>query len=87
MKSNVAGKNISKVEITNVSAFGIWLMTGEREYFLPFDEFPGFKEAKITDILNVKIEHRKYLFWPALGIDLELDSIENPERYTLRYTA
>ena len=87
MRSSVVGKNTSRVEITNVSAFGIWLITGEREFFLPFDEFPDFKNAKIADILNVQIEHGEYLFWPTLGIDLELESIKNPERYPLRYTA
>jgi len=47
--------------------------------------FPQFIDAKVADILNLKIEHDAYLFWPSLGIDLELDSIENPEKYPLRY--
>ena len=85
MKSSVAGKNTSKVEITNISAHGVWLLAKQHEYFLPFDIYPGFKDAKIADVLNVKIEHEEYLFWPSLGIDLELDSIENPEKYPLRY--
>jgi hypothetical protein len=82
---SLAGKNILKVEITNISAHGVWLLAKQREYFLPFDIYPGFKDAKITDVLNVKIEHGEYLFWPSLGIDLELESIENPEKYPLRY--
>lgn len=85
MKSSTAGKNISRAEIINISTHGIWLLVKQREYFLPFETFPGFKDAKIADILNVKVEHEKYLFWPALGIDLELESIENPERFPLRY--
>lgn len=85
MKSSVAGKNISKAEITNISAHGIWLLVKQHEYFLPFDIYSGFKDAKISDILNVLLEHEEYLFWPSLGIDLELESIENPEKYPLRY--
>jgi hypothetical protein len=85
MKLNVAGKSISKTEVTNVSAHGIWLFAKQHEYFLPYDTFPAFKDAKISDILNVKIEHEEYLFWPSLGIDLELESIENPEKFTLQY--
>jgi Protein of unknown function (DUF2442) len=85
MKSNVVGKNISKAEVTNISAHGFWLFTREREYFLSYEAFPGFKDAKIVDILNVRIEHGEYLFWPTLGIDLELESIENPEKYPLHY--
>jgi len=85
MKSGVVGKSTSKPEVTNISARGIWLLAKEREYFLPYDTFPGFKEATVADIHNVTIEHEEYLFWPTLGIDLELDSIENPEKYPLRY--
>jgi hypothetical protein len=85
MKSAVAGKNILKVEITNISAHGFWLFVKGREYFVPFDTFPEFKDAVIADILKVTIEHGEYLSWPALGIDLELESIENPEKFPLRY--
>jgi hypothetical protein len=85
MKSSVAGKNILRAEVTNISAHGIWLLAKQREYFLPYDTFPGFKDAKIADIQNVKIEHEEYLFWPSLGIDLELESIEDPEKYPLHY--
>jgi hypothetical protein len=85
MKSSIAGKNISKAEITNLSAHGIWLLVHNKEYFLPYNTFPGFKDAIISDVLNVKNEHEQYVFWPSLGIDLELDSIENPKMYPLRY--
>jgi hypothetical protein len=85
MKSNAVGKSISKAEVTNISARGIWLIAKQQEYFLSYDTYTGFKDAKISDIFNVKIEHDEYLFWPSLGIDLELESIENPEKYPLRY--
>jgi hypothetical protein len=87
MKSNAVGKNISKAEVTNISAHGFWLLAKGQEYFVPYDTFPGFKDAKIADILNVKIEHGEYLFWPSLAIDLELESIEHPEKYPLHYEA
>jgi hypothetical protein len=83
--SSIAGKNISKAEVTNISVHGVWLLAKEHEYFLSYDTFPGFKDAKVADILKVIIEHEEYLFWLSLGIDLELDSIENPEKYPLRY--
>ena len=85
MKSSIAGKSISKAEVTNISTHGFWLLAKNREYFLPYDAFPGFRDAKIADIFNVRIEHEEYLFWPSLGIDLELESIENPEKYPLHY--
>jgi hypothetical protein len=86
MKSNIVGKSTLKAEITNISAHGIWLLANQKEYFLPYKIFPDFKKASISDVLNVKMEHGEYLFWPALGIDLELESIENPEKYPLRFT-
>jgi hypothetical protein len=85
MKSNVVGKSTSNAEVTNISTHGIWLIAKQSEYFLPYDIFPGFKDAKVADILNVKLEHGEYLFWPSLGVDLEIESIENPEKYPLRY--
>jgi hypothetical protein len=85
MKSNVAGRSTSQVEVTNISAHGIWLLIREREYFLPFDTFPWFRDASIAKIQDVRIEHGQYLFWPSLCVDLELDSIEHPENYPLTY--
>ena len=85
MRSSIVGKSTSNAEVTNISAHGIWLLVKQIEYFLPYDIFPGFKDAKVADILNVKFEHSEYLFWPSLGVDLEIESIENPETYPLRY--
>jgi hypothetical protein len=83
---NAIGENTSHVEVTNISAHGVWILIHEQEYYLPYDNFPWFKNAKIADILDVNLEHGTYLFWPSLNIDLELESIKNPERYPLRYT-
>ena len=34
------GSSASKVEVTNISAHGIWLLTGEDEHFLSYKDFP-----------------------------------------------
>jgi hypothetical protein len=86
MKSSTVGKAISQVEITNISAHGIWMLFDQKEYFLSYEAFPWFKDARISDILNIKIEHKSYVFWPSLNVELELESIINPEHYPLRYT-
>jgi hypothetical protein len=86
MKSSVIGKNTSFVEVINISAHGVWILIREREYYLPYDVFPWFKSAKISDILDVRLEHDEYLFWPTLNIDLELESIKHPDSFPLRYT-
>jgi hypothetical protein len=85
MRSKIAGKNISKVEITNISKNGIWIIIKESEYFMPFDEYPWFKDAKINDILNVSLLHETHLYWPNLDVDLDIKSIKNLEKYPLVY--
>jgi hypothetical protein len=52
---------------------------------LPFDEYPWFKNQKIEDIFNVKLYHEGHLHWPALDIDVEIDSLVEPEKYPLKY--
>jgi hypothetical protein len=81
------GKSTFAVEVTNISSHGIWLLVGEREYSLPYDKFPWFKDARIGEILDVHLLHGFHLHWPRLDIDLELASLESPERYPLVYSS
>jgi hypothetical protein len=83
MKSAVRGKSISKVEILNISSFGIWLLADKVEYFADYANFPWFKEANLGDILNVEMPHPGHLYWPKLDIDLALESLVSPEKYPL----
>jgi hypothetical protein len=85
MKSSAVGKATSRVEITNISSHGIWLLAGSKEYFLDYEKFPWFKRATVEQISTMEFEHGAYLSWPLLGVDLELSSIESPEQYPLRY--
>lgn len=85
MASSQLGESISTVEVTNVSAQGVWLLVGEKEYFLPYEKFPWFRDAKIGDILDVTLLHGFHLHWPRLDIDLELASLEYPEQFPLTY--
>lgn len=41
-----ARENTSYVEVTNISNHGIWLYIKGTEYFLPFEDFPWFKERR-----------------------------------------
>lgn len=85
MKSLKLGENISEIEVTNISRHGFWLFVSGKEYFLSFEHYPWFKEAKINDILNVRLMHKNHLYWKSLDVDLELNSLENPEKYPLIY--
>jgi len=83
MKSSINGKAISDVEISNINIHGVWISIAQTEYFLPFTEYPWFKNANISQILNVQLLHESHLYWPQLDVDLEIDCLENPQRYPL----
>ena len=83
-KLKQSGKNISKVEVTNISSHGIWLLKGDDEYFLSYEDFPWFKNAKVSQILNVKEVSEGHFYWPDLDVDLNIDIIKNPKNYPLK---
>ncbi len=77
------GKNSLACEITNISAFGVWILVLNKEYFLDHKRFPWFKNSLVADVLKVKVVRDKYLRWESLDVDLDLDSLDNPDRYPL----
>ena len=83
MKSKRPGKNTSKVELSNVSPHGFWLLIGEREWFLSFKDFPWFEDASIRALAKIERPSLHHLYWPELDVDLAVESIEHPERYPL----
>jgi hypothetical protein len=83
MKSQALGNGTSDVEVTNISQHGFWLLLANRELFLPFSDFPWFKGASISAILNVEWPQPHHLYWPDLDVDLAVESIEQPGRYPL----
>ncbi len=86
-KSKKHGKAISaKAEIQNISNQGIWLLINEQEFFMSFKEFPWFLKATVEQIYDLEFFHGKHLHWPALDIDVELESLKHPAAYPLRYS-
>lgn len=83
MTSAMLGANTSEVEVTNVSKHGLWLLLGDEELFLPFAEFPWFKDAPIGKVVNVERPQPHHLYWPELDVDLSVESIRHPERFPL----
>jgi len=70
-------------EVTNVSGHCVWILIDDEELALPYSEFPWFKAGTIQQILNVVRPTPDHLFWPDLDIDLSIQSIRHPERFTL----
>jgi len=76
----------SPVEVGNIDRFGFWLLIADKEYFLPYTDFPWFRAARVEQILNVELLHGEHLHWPDLDVDLSLDSLAQPEAFPLIYT-
>jgi hypothetical protein len=51
---------------------------------LSYKEFPYFKKQTLNAIQKVQLLHGNHLYWPELDIDLEIDNLENPEKYPLK---
>ena len=85
MRSSEVGTSTSEVEVLNVSPNGIWLYVKDREYFLPYAEFPWFKDACLSEIHRVRLHHGYHLRWEGLDVDLDLDSLDHLEHFPLKY--
>lgn len=83
MKSARPGAGTSRVEVANISAHGFWLLVDARELFVSFEQFPWFREAPVGHLLEVERPTSDHLYWPALDVDLSVESIEHPERFPL----
>jgi hypothetical protein len=83
MKSAPLGEGTSAVEVSNVSPHGFWLLLGDEELFVPFAEFPWFREATIRQIGHVERPSDHHLYWPDLDVDLAVESIRNPKAFPL----
>ena len=82
MKSKTIGEGTS-AEVTSISSHGLWILWKDTEYFLSYDEFPWFRDARISEIANVRAESDTHLHWPDLDVDLSLDIITSPNHYPL----
>jgi len=81
-------------EVTSITPEGINLLLSEdgneasedTQYFVPFDHYTQFAGATIEKIWNVKVLPENIIAWPDLGIEIETEILENPQRFYLKYT-
>jgi hypothetical protein len=83
MRYDAPGRRTLKVELTNVSPSGLWLLLDDREVFVPFREFPWFAKASIEQLAAVERPSENHLSWPLLDVDLAVESLDHPNRYPL----
>ena len=83
MPSAKLGTRTSGAEVTNVSTQGFWILIGDQEKFVSFDDFPWFLEVPIGPLMKVKLQGQGHLYWPEIDVDLAVESIDHPERFPL----
>lgn len=62
---------------------GLMLSVLGNDYFVSYNRLPWMREARISDVLNVQMSGRSAIEWPALDVDLEIESLKHPERFPL----
>ena len=83
MRSAKPGDSTSGVELQNVSPHGMWVLVDEREHYLPFEDFPWFRDATVAQLGEIERPRPGHLRWPQLDVDLTLDSMDHPEWYPM----
>ena len=77
------GITTSVAEVTNVSKHGFWLLLGDEDLLVPFDQFPWFKQATVEQLTTVEWPTPDHLYWPQLDVDLSVSSILRPQDFPL----
>lgn len=72
-------------EVTTSTAHGLWLWVDDREYFVPFADYPTFKQATIEQLFAFKRISPTQFCWETLDIDIELDALDHPEHFPLQF--
>lgn len=66
-----------------INAQGIMLSVQGNDFFISYNRMPWLRDARISDVLNVRMSGRSAIEWETLGVDLEIESLKHPERYPL----
>ena len=77
------GTITSAIEVTNISKHGFWILLGDEELLLAFEQFPWFKAATVEQITTVERPRPDHLYWPILDVDLSVESIRKPQAFPL----
>lgn len=84
METNLnANSQDTSVSVLMINAQGIMLSVRGNDFFLSYNRVPWLRDARISDVLNVRMCGQSAIEWEALEVDLEIDSLKHPERYPL----
>jgi len=73
----------SECSITSINDLGLWILIEDKEFFIPFSDYPGFKDSSVNQILNIQFFPPSQLHWIDIDMDIELPSLAHPESFHL----
>ncbi len=84
MQTNLRNNSSNtSASVLMINAQGIMLSVLGRDYFLSYNRIPWMQDAPIRSVLNVQMSSPEAIEWPDLDVDLEVESLQHPERYPL----
>jgi hypothetical protein len=79
-------KDTYKPLITNIERKGFWILVNDVELFVPFDSYPDFENATLSQLFAFRSDENGQAFhWDELDVDIEIDALKYPERYPLLF--
>ena len=87
MLSETRGTTTYASEVTSVGRDGFWLISSDREYFVSYQDYPVFKRATIEQFYEMQEIAPGQLRWESLDVDIEIEALEHPERFPLKFAA
>lgn len=83
MKATLKNNGINTLsKVLSITGQGILITIKEGDFFLNYKSYPWFKNAKINEVLNIKRD-QEAIYWDSLDVEIEIDSILNPQNYPL----
>jgi len=80
LKNNTSSTSVS---VLMINAQGIMLSVLGNDYFVSYNRIPWMQDAPVRSVLNVQMSGSRAIEWPDLDVDLEIESLQHPERYPL----
>ena len=77
------GSSTSRAEVKAVTNDGFSLALEDEELFVPFADFPWFRDVPAGKLAHVELPHPGHLYWPELDIDVAVESIRTPAKFPL----
>jgi Protein of unknown function (DUF2442) len=75
------GPTTLEAEVTNISAHAFWLLLGDEELAVPYEQFPWFRNATVDQITCIERPTENHLYWPRLDVDLSVESLRDPSAF------